>query len=108
MMSLQRRLNPRECRERGAALPMAIGFLVLFAVLIGLVFDYIGSGMLANAQLKNQRDDLAAATSAVNAAIHRAQSDTTGAVGSTGTDCGLSGVNVDGRCRQRELCSDCG
>ncbi len=89
-------MDPRVCRERGAALPLALAFLILFAVLIGLVFDFIHTGMVSSATLNHERNDVYAVNGAVDAAINRVRNDATlGATDST-TSCNMTGVSVNG------------
>ena len=94
-MRLQRRLNPKLCREDGAALPMALGFLMLFAVLIGLIFTYVSASLAASTKLETERNDLAAASGAVDAAINRVRNDASLGKSDSTTPCTLNGVPVN-------------
>ena len=84
------RWSPLRCRERGAALPMALAFLVLFAVLMGLIFDFIGTGMASNAALKGERNDLYTVNGAVDAAISKIQNDPTLGLSGGDAQCALN------------------
>jgi hypothetical protein len=89
-MKFHERWSPLRCRERGAALPMALAFLVLFAVLMGLIFDFIGTGMASNAQLKGERNDLYTVNGAVDAAISKIQNDPALGVAGGDAQCALN------------------
>ncbi|HEY7106053.1 MAG TPA: hypothetical protein VH986_06605 [Acidimicrobiia bacterium] len=76
-------------------LPMALGFLMLFAVLIGLIFTYINTGMAASTSLQTERNDVAAVNGAVDAAINRVRNDSSLGTDGGATACGLQGVPVN-------------
>ena len=55
-MVRQLRLHARGERERGAALPLALGFLVLIGVLLGVVLGFASTSLLSSESLGRQRD----------------------------------------------------
>ena len=83
-------MEPAALPRAGAALPMALAFLVLFAVLTGLIFDFIGTGMASNAALKGQRNDLYTVNGAVDAAISKIQNDPTLGLSGGDAQCALN------------------
>jgi hypothetical protein len=68
--------------QRGAALPLALGFLIMFSVLIGLVLQLEGISFLSSSKASTLRNDTYAVSSAVDAAIRRAVNDNTHLLGS--------------------------
>ena len=78
--SLRRRTAGQ--RDRGAALPLALGFLILFSLLIALVLQLEGVSLLDSAKASTLRNDTYAVNGAVDAAIRRAVNDGTHTLGS--------------------------
>jgi hypothetical protein len=70
-------VSPRRAREQGAALPMALAFLVLFAVLIAVVMEFASTSFLISARLNARRNHINAANGAVETAIKYLQNDDT-------------------------------
>src|SRR5581483_7240250 len=95
-----RHLRRRTRGERGAALPMALGFLVLFSVLTAIVVGFVSTSFRSSDVYGSRRNTIYAATSAINTAIARLRTDPN--LGqSGGADCGEaqganSGVNLNG------------
>jgi hypothetical protein len=85
-------------RQRGAALPLALGFLVLFTVLTAIVVGLVGTSFRTAKILDSRRNTVYAATSAINEAVARLRTDPT--LGqSGGADCGVAQTtpaNLDG------------
>jgi hypothetical protein len=61
--------------ERGFALPMALAFLVISALITTAILQYAGTGNVMSGRLAGQRNNLYAASGAIDAAIKYAQSD---------------------------------
>jgi hypothetical protein len=61
--------------EDGAALPMALGVLIVCAVVTAIIAQYTSVGTAATVKLKHERDNVYAADGAVDAAIKYIQSD---------------------------------
>ncbi len=95
-MSFQRRLNPRHSREDGAVLPMALGFLILFSILIGLIFNFVNAGISSSTALEGQRNDLYSVSGAVDAAINRVRNDPSLGKSDSTAPCTLNGVPLNG------------
>ncbi|MCU1426089.1 MAG: hypothetical protein JWL83_89 [Actinomycetia bacterium] len=81
--------------ERGFALPMALAFLVISALMTTVILQYSGTAEVISGRFATQRNNLYAASGAIDAAIKYAQSDTTLTLGSgapTDTTCPTTGA----------------
>jgi hypothetical protein len=68
--------------ERGAALPLALAFLIMFSILIGLILGLEGLSLLNSSKASTLRNDTVAVSGAVDAAIRYAVNDTNHVLGS--------------------------
>jgi hypothetical protein len=64
---VSRCVDPRD--ERGAALLLALGFLVFFGLVVGAMLTFTGASVLASDRLRDQRATAYAADGAMDAAI---------------------------------------
>jgi hypothetical protein len=67
----------RQPAEQGAALPLALAFLVLIAVIVGLVLSYLSTSLATTQVVATQRNSMYAANAALDGAIRWVQSDST-------------------------------
>jgi hypothetical protein len=63
--------------EQGAALPLALAFLVLIAVVVGLVVSYLSTSLATTEAVGTQRNSMYAANAAIDSAIRWVQADST-------------------------------
>ena len=92
-MSLPRMYRRRG--EEGAALPLAIAFLLICSLLASAVIDYTGTSNKLSAKNASERRNFYAAEGAVDAAIKWVQSDTLFNIGQPG-NCPTFTTPVDG------------
>jgi hypothetical protein len=69
------RLHQRRRGEDGAALPIALGVLIICAVVTAIIVQYTGAGTAASVQLAKERNNIYAADGAIDTAIEWVQSD---------------------------------